>query len=141
MAIKARTFTEARSQAKNNTELNWWVFMRLSGVFLVVLSLFHLFKNYIIVSEISWDYEKVAGSYTFGNPENLWNRLYLLALLTLGLIHGGNGLRYVMDDATNKSPVVRFWLKTVAFMVIGVILIFGALALFSNPCVPGVNCP
>jgi succinate dehydrogenase / fumarate reductase, membrane anchor subunit len=140
MAIKARTYSDARAQAKSNPELAWWVFMRLSGVFLVVLSFFHLFKNYIITSELSWDYEAVAASYSFNNPENVWNRLYLLALLVLGLMHGANGLRYVLDDATSRSPVARFWMKSVAYTVIGVILVFGLLALFSNPCQPGINC-
>ena len=63
MAIKARSFKDARSQAKSNPELVWWVFMRLSGMALVVLTMFHLFKNYIIVSELEWDWASVVGKY------------------------------------------------------------------------------
>ena len=128
MAIRARTFRDARAQARSNPELAWWVFMRLSGTFLVVLTFFHLWKNYIASDELSWDYAKVVQSYA-----NTWNQLYLLALLALGLLHGANGLRYVIDDATAKNPVARFWLKTAAYTVIAAILVFGALALFVRP--------
>ena len=131
MAIKARSFRDAKSQAKSNPELVWWVFMRLSGMALVVLTMFHLFKNYIIVSELEWDWISVVGKYS-----EVTERLYLLALLALGLTHGTNGLRYVIDDATAKNPVARFWTKSLAYSVIGVILIFGILALFVNVPAP-----
>ena len=133
MAIKARTFKDARSQAKSNPELAWWVFMRLSGTALVVLTLFHLFKNYIVADEAGWDYETIASSYA-----DWWNKLYLMALLGLGLMHGGNGLRYVIDDATAKNRVARFWWKTVAYSVIGAVFVFGFLALVVKIPVPGV---
>jgi succinate dehydrogenase / fumarate reductase membrane anchor subunit len=128
MAIKARTFRDAKSQASSNPELAWWVFMRLSGTFLVVLTFFHLWKNYIVTDELAWDFEKVVASYT-----NTWNQLYLLALLVLGLLHGANGLRYVIDDMTAQNPVARFWAKLVMYTVIAAILVFGALALFVKP--------
>ena len=37
--IRARTFTDARQQAHSNAELNWWIFMRLSGLILMFLVL------------------------------------------------------------------------------------------------------
>jgi succinate dehydrogenase / fumarate reductase, membrane anchor subunit len=128
MAIKARTFSDARAQAKSNPELVWWVFMRLSGTFLVVLTFFHLFNNYIIQSELGWDYESVVYKYS-----DITEKLYLLALLTLGLAHGTNGLRYVIDDTTSRSPQSRFWIKLISYTVIAAILIFGILALLIPP--------
>jgi succinate dehydrogenase / fumarate reductase membrane anchor subunit len=95
--------------------------------------LFHLFKNYIITDELSWDYEKTASSYA-----DWWNKLYLIALLGLGLLHGANGLRYVVDDATAKNRVARFWLKAVLFSLIGAVFVFGLLALVVDIPVPGV---
>jgi succinate dehydrogenase / fumarate reductase, membrane anchor subunit len=134
MAIKARTFRDAKAQAKSNPELVWWVFMRLSGTALVLLTLFHLFKNHIATDEASWDYEKIASSYA-----DWWNKLYLFALLTIGLLHGGNGLRYVIDDATAKNPVARFWAKAIAYSLLGAVLVFGMLALIVKIPVPGVE--
>ena len=37
--IRARTFTDARQQSHSNAELNWWIFMRISGMILVFLIL------------------------------------------------------------------------------------------------------
>jgi succinate dehydrogenase / fumarate reductase, membrane anchor subunit len=128
MAIKARNFKDARSQASSNPELVWWVFMRLSGTFLVVLTFFHLFNNYIFQSELGWDYDSVVYKYS-----DITEKLYLLALLTLGLAHGTNGLRYVIDDTTSRSPQSRFWIKVVSYTVIAAILIFGVLALLIPP--------
>ena len=134
MAIKARRFKDAKAQAKSNPELVWWVFMRLSGTALVLLTLFHLFKNHISVDEAGWDYETVASSYA-----NWWNKFYLFALLGLGLLHGGNGIRYVIEDATAKNPTARVWAKGVAFAIIGAVLVFGLLALIVKIPIPGVD--
>lgn len=134
MAIRARTFRDARAQARSNPELAWWVFMRLSGIFLVVLTLFHLFKNYILASELSWDYEKTAVSYA-----STWNRLYLLALLGLGIAHGINGLRYGIDDYAARNPRLRFWLKSLMYIIAIAVVVFGALALVVRPPIPGVD--
>jgi succinate dehydrogenase / fumarate reductase, membrane anchor subunit len=128
MAIKARSFKDARSQAKSNPELVWWVFMRLSGTFLVVLTFFHLFNNYIIQSELGWDYDSVVYKYS-----DITEKLYLLALLSLGVAHGTNGLRYVIDDTTSRSPQSRFWIKLTLYTVIAAILVFGILALLIPP--------
>lgn len=131
MAIRARSFRDAKAQAKSNPELVWWVFMRLSGMALVVLTMFHLFNNYIVTSELGWDYASVVGKYS-----EVTERLYLLALLALGLTHGTNGLRYVIDDSTAKNPVARFWVKSLAYIVIALIFVFGLLALFVNVTPP-----
>ena len=133
MAIKARRFKDAKAQAKSNPELVWWVFMRLSGSALVILTLFHLFKNHISVDEASWDYEKIASSYADG-----WNKFYLGAMLSLGLLHGGNGIRYVIEDATAKNPTARVWAKAIVFSLIGAVMIFGLLALIVKIPIPGV---
>jgi succinate dehydrogenase / fumarate reductase, membrane anchor subunit len=125
MAIRARRLADARAQAKNNAELAWWVFMRLSGSFLVVLTFVHLFQNYIIRSEKAADYDFVVAQYS-----NISERLFLFALLSLGLLHGVNGLRYGIDDWTTRNPQLRFWLKALVYTGVAAILVFGTLALF-----------
>lgn len=139
MAIRARRFSDARAQARSNPELAWWVFMRLSGVFLIGLTFFHLFANYIVVSELDADYEFVATRYA-----SVTERLYLFALLALGLIHGTNGMRYGIDDWTAKYPRTRFWLKWGLYALTAAIFTFGALALFVGALnrphpIPGVD--
>lgn len=138
MAIRARRYQDARAQARTNIELAWWVFMRLSGLFLIILTTFHLFSQYIVRSEIDATYEYVVVQYA-----SITERLYLFALLWLGILHGTNGLRYVIDDATAKSPRARFWTKAAFYTVIIAVLTFGTLALFVGSQriypIPGVD--
>jgi succinate dehydrogenase / fumarate reductase membrane anchor subunit len=139
MAIRARRLSDARAQARSNPELAWWVFMRLSGVFLVVLTFFHLFSNYIVVSELAADYEYVAARYAM-----VTERLYLFALLALGVLHGANGMRYGIDDLTARNPRLRFWVKWSFYTVTAAVFVFGALALFTGSLnrphpIPGVD--
>lgn len=138
MAIRARRYQDARAQARTNVELAWWVFMRLSGLFLVVLTTFHLFSQYIVRSEMDATYEYVVVQYA-----SITERLYLFALLALGTLHGANGLRYVIDDATARNPRARFWAKSVFYTVIAAVLTFGTIALFVGSQriygIPGVD--
>ena len=134
MAIRTKSYQIARAQAKSNPELIWWVFMRLSGTALVLLTLFHLFKNHISTDEANWDYEAIASSYADG-----WNKLYLGAFLVLGILHGGNGMRYVIDDFTAKKPQARVVLKSVVYVAMGAILVFGLMALIVKVKIPGVD--
>ncbi|HEX2864801.1 MAG TPA: succinate dehydrogenase [Deinococcales bacterium] len=134
MAIRAKTLSDARAQAKSNPELAWWVFMRLSGVFLVFLTVFHLFSNYIVTSELSENYDWVVRKYSSSSE-----RLYLFALLFLGLTHGVNGMRYGIDDYTARNPRLRVFLKALLYTVVGAILVFGTLALFTVVPLNGVK--
>lgn len=138
MAIRARRYQDARAQARTNIELGWWVFTRLSGLFLVVLTVFHVFSQYIVRSELDATYAYVVVRYA-----SLTERLYLFALLTLGGLHGANGVRYVIDDATARNPRARLWAKSLFYTVVVAVLTFGTLALFVGSQriypIPGVD--
>jgi len=79
-------------------ELYAWLFMRVSGMLLLLLALGHLAIMHLIhsVDEITFDF--VAGRWA--NP--LW-RLYDWMLLTLALVHGFNGLRVIVDDYVRQA--------------------------------------
>lgn len=82
-----------RARPAGGFELWAWLFMRVSGVLLLVLALGHLALMHLIhnVDEINFAF--VAARYQ--NP--LW-RLYDWFLLILALVHGMNGLRILVDD-------------------------------------------
>ena len=78
-----------RSRGGANTELYAWLFMRVSGVVLVVLVLGHLFIMNILdggVQRINWAF--VAGRWA--SP--FW-QVWDLLMLWLAMLHGTNGLR------------------------------------------------
>ncbi len=126
MAIRARRYEDAKRQASTNLELAWWVFMRISGLLLVFLALGHLYIQNILVNAGEIDYDYVAKRLS----QTTW-KVYDWLLLALALLHGTNGMRYVIDDLV-RNPAVRFWVKTVFYTVVAILFFLGSLVLFNH---------
>ncbi|HEY8484404.1 MAG TPA: succinate dehydrogenase, hydrophobic membrane anchor protein [Longimicrobiales bacterium] len=121
-----RAFVHRRGrQPGGNFELYSWFFMRISGVVLLVLAVFHLFwmHGVIGVEEITFD----VVAQRWSNP--LW-RLYDFFLLAFALTHGVNGLRGVADDYVHR-PKWAVLLKSLIFLVYVVFLGMGAYIIFT----------
>lgn len=113
-----------------------WSFMRISGVLLLPLALGHLAIMHVIegVFAINQGGTDLAANFVAARWAFLGWRVYDAALLTLALIHGFNGFRYVVNDYAH-NPVVRRGLNWAAFVACVAIIIAGALALIMG--VPG----
>lgn len=111
-----------RMDRSSNFELYAWFFMRISGLVLLFIALFHLFYMHFVV-----DVAKI----TWSTVEQRWNdpvwgagwRTFDLALLLFSFTHGTNGVRYVIEDYV-PSDGWRVAAKTGLF-----ILYFGLLAM------------
>jgi succinate dehydrogenase / fumarate reductase membrane anchor subunit len=114
-----------------NFEMNSWLFMRASGLLLVVLVLGHLFVNLMIGEGIhAVDFGFVAGKWA--NP--FW-QVWDLAMLWLAELHGMNGLRVIINDYTTR-PTTRFALKTLLYFSALVVIVLGTLVIFTfDPCI------
>ena len=123
--IRARTFTDARQQAHSNAELNWWIFMRISGLILVFLILGHIYMTFIQVSESDATFDAVVNK--LASPA--W-KFYDWLILTLSLLHGANGLRYVLEDHIRSRPN-RAWLKMLMYTIIGLLFLYGTVGLLA----------
>jgi len=115
---------------KGNFEMLAWLFMRVSGVILVVLLFTHIFSNLMVGDGISGiDFGFVAGKWA--NP--LW-MFWDLALLWLAMLHGANGLRTIINDYADNDRV-RFWLSMILYIATAAIIILGTLVIFTfEPC-------
>jgi succinate dehydrogenase / fumarate reductase, membrane anchor subunit len=118
-----------------NLEMVGWVFMRVSGVLLIVLIFGHLFVNLMVGDGISaLDFAFVAGK--FANPFWQW---WDVLMLWLAFIHGTNGMRTIVNDyVTNakvrKTLVIALW-AVCAFMIL-----LGTLVVFTfDPCIPNLT--
>ena len=116
--------------SRTNYELYAWLFMRMSGVALVVLVIGHLVVNLVVGDGISGiDFGFVANKWA--NP--FW-QVYDLLLLWLAQLHGTNGLRTVINDYAEK-PATRLWLKVSLYTATIVVLTVGTLTIFTfDPC-------
>lgn len=112
----------------SNFELVSWLFMRVSGLFLVFLALGHLAIMHLIHGVEQVNYDFVAARLA-GPLGAVW-RTYDLLLLALALLHGLNGLRVVVDDYVH-SPRWRVVTLSAVYAVGAVFLVVGALVLFS----------
>jgi succinate dehydrogenase / fumarate reductase membrane anchor subunit len=114
------------SARRNNLELASWLFMRISGLALVILVLGHLLIMNILdggVHRINWGF--VAGRWS--SP--FW-QFWDLSMLWLAEIHGGNGLRTIINDYARKDAT-RFWLKIILYTSLVLILALGTFVIFT----------
>lgn len=111
-------------------EMAAWVFMRVSGVALVVLIFVHLWVNLMVGEGIHQvDFGFVAGKWA--NP--VW-QFWDLAMLWLAMLHGTNGMRTIVNDYAEKDST-RLWLKSILYIGSAVIIVLGTLVIFTfEPC-------
>jgi len=114
-----------------NFELNSWLFMRGSGLLLLVLVFGHLFVNLMLGEGIHQiDFAFVAGKWA--NP--FW-QVWDLAMLWLAMLHGCNGLRTIINDYAVRLNT-RFALKTLLYFGTLVVIVLGTLVIFTfDPCI------
>lgn len=121
------TAAGTRVRPNSGWELWSWIFMRVSGVALVVLALGHLWIMHIIHTVDQINYAFVADR--FGTSFSFW-RWYDLALLLLAMIHGLQGVRVILDDYI-RPPGWRIAAKIAVYGIGAVFLIAGAVVLLT----------
>lgn len=113
-----------------NLEKWGWVYMRVSGVLLVVLIFGHLFVNLLTGEGIHQiDFAFVAGK--LASPFWQW---WDVLMLWLALIHGGNGMRTIVNDYVLHTGVRRTLVWAI-WIVVGLLILLGTLVVFTfDPC-------
>ncbi len=117
--------------------INWekwgWIYMRASGIALVVLIFGHLFVNLMIGDGVkALDFAFVGGKWS--SPFWQW---WDTLLLWLALIHGANGMRTITNDYA-RNNLVNLILKGAILAATIVLLILGTLVIFTfDPCPAG----
>jgi len=122
---RARTKRTPRA-TRTNFELYGWLFMRLSGVVLVVLVLGHLLIQLVLDGGVS----KVGFAFVAGRWASPFWQGWDLVMLWLAMLHGSNGLRTVINDYA-EQPKTRLWLKTLLFTATAFTIILGTLVIFT----------
>lgn len=108
---------------RQNFETWSWFFMRVSGLVLLFLALTHFAITHIVNDVVETDTEFVAARWD--NP--LW-RMFDWALLALALLHGLNGLRWIIDDYVRR-PAARATVKAVLYSVSGALFAYGTFTI------------
>lgn len=116
----------ARLEARSPLERYGYLFMRLSGVALIVLAIGHMMIQHILNDVHSLTLEFVRQQWTSWG----W-RTYDMFLLIFAISHGFNGLRTVLEDYIHSPRTVTIlrWVLAI-FMVITIVWAAIAIATF-----------
>ncbi|MEO0027677.1 MAG: hypothetical protein RL716_1008 [Actinomycetota bacterium] len=122
-----------RSRKRANLEKYGWMYMRASGVVLVVLIFGHLFVNLFLGEGIkAIDFAFVGGKWS----DPFW-KVWDLLMLWLALIHGTNGMRTLVNDYTSKPKIAKT-LNISLWAICAVLVTLGTLVIFTfDPCPAG----
>ncbi|MFH8347971.1 succinate dehydrogenase hydrophobic membrane anchor subunit [Streptomyces sp. NPDC018045] len=111
---------------RTNFEMYGWLFMRLSGIVLVVLVLGHLLLQLVLDGGVS----KIGFAFVAGRWASPFWQVWDLVMLWLAMLHGANGLRTVINDYAQRDNT-RFWLKMLLYTATVFTVLLGTLVIFT----------
>jgi succinate dehydrogenase / fumarate reductase, membrane anchor subunit len=121
----AASYKVGRDRPVGGFELWTWLFMRISGIVLLVLAVGHVLIMHVVDEGVDRvDFAFIATRW--GSP--FW-RTWDWALLVLALIHGINGLRVITLDYVRPAGArfaINISFYTIGFMlfVLGTVIVF-----------------
>ena len=125
-APRVRRKRPSSNRSKTNFELYAWVFMRVSGLFLVVLVLGHL----LIMNILDGGVQRINFAFVAGRWASPFWQTWDLLQLWLAMLHGTNGMRTIINDYAQRDGT-RFWLKMLLYTSSFLILVLGTLVIFT----------
>jgi succinate dehydrogenase / fumarate reductase, membrane anchor subunit len=125
-APRSRRQRPSGNRSKTNFEMYAWVFMRVSGLFLVVLVLGHL----LIMNILDGGVKRVNFAFVAGRWASPFWQTWDLLQLWLAMLHGTNGMRTIINDYAQRDGT-RFWLKMLLYASSFLILVLGTLVIFT----------
>jgi succinate dehydrogenase / fumarate reductase cytochrome b subunit len=127
----ARLLRGRSAQPRSRAEFNIWLFMRVSGILLIALALFHMFWLHFVIS---------VEDITFNTIVQRWNdpaspllslfwRTYDLTLLAFAFTHGVLGANYSTRDYVHKHTSQRVLQAGLAALWL-ILIVMGAGIIF-----------
>ncbi|MFE9251536.1 succinate dehydrogenase hydrophobic membrane anchor subunit [Streptomyces sp. NPDC007088] len=117
---------KTKKAPQRNIELAAWLFMRLSGIVLVVLVLGHLLIQLFLDGGVS----KIGFAFVAGRWASPFWQGWDLLMLWLAMLHGANGLRTIVNDYAER-PATRMWLKGLLWAATVFTILLGTLVIFT----------
>ena len=120
--------TTRQIKPQSNFERYAFLFMRLSGVLLLLLAVGHMLLQHVF---------RDVHNLTLQTVQEIWRswgwRAYDLFLLFFAILHGFNGLRQVLEDYIHKPSMVKT-VGRVLLVIVIITILWSAVAIFSfNP--------
>jgi len=117
--------TTRHVKPRGNFERYAFLFMRLSGVLLLLLAVGHMLLQHVFNDVHNLTLQFVADQW------RSWGwRAYDLLLLVFAITHGFNGLRQILEDYIHSSRTTKIVGWVIVVLII-VTIIWSAIAIFS----------
>lgn len=117
MTSATPTVTRRKVQVKFNFERYAYMFMRMSGLVLLILAVGHMMIQHVLNS---------SGNLTLVFVADQWKswgwKVYDIFLLIFAIPHGVNGLRNVLEDYIHNPKTVRIINIILAIFVVATII-------------------
>ncbi|MFD5894227.1 succinate dehydrogenase hydrophobic membrane anchor subunit [Streptomyces niveus] len=111
---------------RGNFEMAAWLFMRLSGVVLVVLVIGHLLIQLVLDGGVT----KIGFAFVAGRWASPFWQAWDLLMLWLAMLHGANGMRTIINDYAERANT-RLWLKGLLYTATVFTILLGTLVIFT----------
>lgn len=116
-----------RAKPSGGFEVQAWFFMRISGLALVLLAMTHWtimhFLNRLGAENSAW----IVARY-----QNVAWPLFDATMLLFAMLHGTNGMRYIIDDYLHNRAI-NVLAKAVLYTAAFVFILFGLITIFMLP--------
>jgi len=125
--------TRRKVQIQSNLERRAFIFMRLSGIALLILAVGHMMIQHVLNSSTNLTIMFVAEQW------NSWGwKLFDFLLLVFAIPHGVNGLRNVLEDYIHNKTVVK-WINIFLTIFIVATLVWAGYAIINFDATPFMN--
>jgi succinate dehydrogenase membrane anchor subunit len=118
-------YRAGREPPRRGGEFLWWIFMRVSGILLLVLAVGHVLIMHVFGNGV----DRVNFAFVALRWQSPFWRTWDWLMLSLALVHGVNGLRMITLDYVRR-PGIRgvvngVWIVTgAALFALGSIVVF-----------------
>jgi succinate dehydrogenase / fumarate reductase membrane anchor subunit len=133
-AISEKTgITRRKVQVQGNFERTAFVFMRLSGIALLLFAVGHMMLQHVLNSSTNLTIMFVAEQW------NSWGwKVFDILLLAFTIPHGVNGLRNVLEDYIHNKTIMK-WINVLLLIFVVVTVLWAGYAIINFDSTPFMN--
>jgi succinate dehydrogenase / fumarate reductase membrane anchor subunit len=115
---------------QSNFERNAFMFMRVSGIALLVLAVGHMMIQHVVNSSTNLTIQFVAEQW------NTWGwKLFDFLLLIFAVSHGVNGFRNILEDYVHNKTAVK-WISIILLIFVVATLLWAGYAIWRFDSTP-----
>jgi succinate dehydrogenase / fumarate reductase membrane anchor subunit len=122
--------TRRSVKIQSNFERNAFMFMRVSGIALLILAVGHMIFQHVLNSSTNLTIQFVAEQW------NTWGwKVFDFLLLIFAVSHGVNGLRNILEDYVHNKTAVK-WIGIILLIFVVATILWAGYAIWNFDSTP-----